>query len=110
MDKIYADKCDKLSTIEAQNNHTSWGRWFVEDGNLCTWVVLPETENLPVRKCYIYDFAIDIVKNGKGQEFWVNQLSEKNWIGEQGIKDLKRAFKYISKHGKIDIGNELEKE
>ena len=46
-DKSYKSECDRLSELETQN-HTAWGRWFIDDGLLCTWVILPESEFKPV--------------------------------------------------------------
>jgi hypothetical protein len=111
--KKYAVECDRLATIEAQNNHTSWGRWYIDDGYLSTWVCFPAIENNPVRKCYVYDFDINRAKTLQKQDWWIEHMKEKRWMGEQGIKDLKRAFKYLLKHsrsGKIKLVNEIEKE
>jgi hypothetical protein len=105
MENKFKDECDRLSTLEAQN-HTSWGRWFVDDGMLSTWVVLPEKENNPVKKLYVYDFSVEKFKTKSGREEILNQISEKEWMGEKGIKDLKRAIKYFTKKGVVEIDNE----
>jgi hypothetical protein len=92
--KGYADECDRLSTLEAQSNHTSWGRWFLEDGYLCTWVCVP-SQSAPYKCEYKYDFMIELCRTSEQKETWVLHMQDKNWMGEQGIKDLRRAFKYL---------------
>ena len=107
--EAYKDKCDELSELEAQNNHTSWGRWFMDDGMLKTWVVLPERQNLPVETCRTFDIAIERCIGKTQRDFILEQLSTTNWCGSQGLHDLKRAFKYLtkkSKSGRITVGNE----
>ena len=64
---------------------------------LSTWVVLPENKEKSVQKLYVYDFSIEKCKTESGREEILAQMSEKNWISERSIKDLKRAFKYLAK-------------
>ena len=99
-DRKFADECDKLSTIEAQNSYTSWGRWFLDDGYLNTWICFPETDIKSVRRVDEYFIGIEKCRIQEQQDNWIKQLKGKRWIGEQGLKDLKRAFKYISKKEK----------
>lgn len=96
-DKTFSEQCDELSRIEAQNNHTSFGRWFIDDGYLSTWVIFPSDDKFPVRKLYTYDFLIETCKTKEKQEQWLQHMAEKTWISERSLKDLARAFKYISK-------------
>lgn len=105
----YSDKCDELSQIEAQNHHSSWGRWYMDDGNLCTWVCIPENEKHPVGKVYEYSFEVRGVTFQAWRDRWIQQMTEKKWMGKKGIHDLKKAFNYLTKKfksAKIDIGNE----
>jgi hypothetical protein len=96
-DKTYADQCDELSKIEAQNNHSSWGRWFLEDGMLCTWVCVPKTGFSVVGKLFRYEIETLKLKNKSEQDAMIEFLDEKNWMGEKGLKDLRRAFKFLNK-------------
>ena len=97
----YKNFCDELSTTEAQNNHTSWGRWFLDDDMLCTWVCVPKMGVHVVGKMFVYEISVKLCRTEKQQEQWLQQMSEKNWMGQSGISDLKRAFKYISKKEKL---------
>lgn len=95
-DKEYKDECDRLSKLEAQN-HTSWGRWFIDDGMLCTWVIYPGNQQLVVCKFFRYDKSIDGLKTKAHREEYLDLMASKVWVGDQGIKDLERAFKFLSK-------------
>jgi len=97
-DMKYAEECDKLSKLETQN-HTSWGRWFVCDGMLSTWVCVPKTGYSVVGKMFCYEREISNLKRKVDQDELVNLLEEKFWIGLDGLHDLQRAFKFINKHG-----------
>lgn len=97
----YKEECDRLSTLEAQNNHSSFGRWFFEDGMIKTWVCIPKLENKPVDELYTFDFEITKYSKKKEQESLVEHLKTEDWISEKSIKDLKRAFKFLGKHGRI---------
>jgi hypothetical protein len=97
--KSYTDKCDELSTLEVQNCHTFIGRWFVEDQMLCTWICLPEEVNVPLKKANLFCYAVEKLRSDNGQSEFITQISECDWIGERGLKDLKRVLKYIKKVG-----------
>jgi len=94
--KEFKDECDKLATLEAQT-HTSWGRWFIDDGMLCTWVITPPLGIMPVNKLFRYDKSIDELKTNKDREVFLKLISDKEWLGLKGIRDLQRAFKYLRK-------------
>jgi len=95
--EAYKDECDRLATLEVQDCHTSWGRWFIDDGMLSTWVVAPQTERLAVRKLFVYGFAVEKLHTEKGRRKFFELMQGKTWMGEVGLKSLKRAFKYLSK-------------
>jgi hypothetical protein len=99
-DDEYKDECDRLSTIEAQEYHTSWGRWFLEDGMLCTWVCVPKTGVHVFGTLFKYEVRFEKKKSERKE--WLDIVEDKAWIGERGLKDLKRAFKFLDKHGKMD--------
>ena len=101
-DEAYKDECDRLATLEVQDCHTSWGRWFIDDGMLSTWVVAPQTERLAVRKLFVYGIAIEKCHTEKGRRQILEDMALKDWLGSDGLKSLKRAFKYLAKHATED--------
>lgn len=103
--KTYSDECDRLSTLEVQECFTSWGRWFIEDGMLSTWVVAPQTKFLAVRKLFVYGYAIEKLRSDEDQVEFLRQISEKTWLGEKGLRQLKRTLKYF-KRGVKNFDNE----
>jgi hypothetical protein len=98
VDKVYKDECDRLATIEVQNCHTFFGRWFIDDQMLCTWVCLPDEKDVPLKKANLFCYAIEKLRNDKGQSEFLTQISEFNWLGGKGRKDLMRVLKYFKKH------------
>jgi hypothetical protein len=91
----YRETCDELSEKEVSMGIPHFGRWYIEDGYICTWVIVPQVENVPIHKLFIYDFAIEVCLTKERQEQWLEHMKEKNWIGEKGINDLKKLFKKI---------------
>lgn len=106
-DEFYKNECDKLATLEVQDCYTSWGRWFLDDGMLSTWVVAPQTERLAVRKLFVYGLMVENCLTENGRNRILENMQTKDWLGDRGIKDLKRALKYLAKHCNKNI-NELE--
>jgi hypothetical protein len=102
--EAYKDKCDELSELEiasdASIGYKVWGRWFISEGMLKTWIILPKRENLPVYKSYTFDFSLETCRTKEQQDFIIEHLMTEDWIGESGLKSLKRAFKYLTKHSK----------
>lgn len=97
-DKEYADECDRLSKLEAQRTgKRHWGRWYLTKYALVTPSIHPKNGKPEVYKCQPYDIGLDRLKHGR----WLAHMAEKNWIGEQGMKDLERAL--------TELGGGLEK-
>lgn len=101
--ETYSDECDRLSTLEVQNCHTFWGRWFIDDQMLCTWVVVPSDANLPLKKANLFCYAIEKLHSDKGQAEFLRQISEYDWIGKSGRKSVMRALKYFKRNGMSEI-------
>jgi len=95
-DSEYKTECDRLSALEAQN-HTSWGRWYIDDGLLCTWVCTHKIGFSVVGKLFRYEKSVDELKTKKDRDEFLVLMSEKCWIGQKGMHDLNRAFKFINK-------------
>jgi len=98
--KEYKDECDRLSVLEAQN-HTAWGRWFCDDGMLCTWVCTPKIGHSVVGKMFCFSKNVDDLRKLEQQQEFYELMSTKVWMGEDGLKQLKRAFKYLNKKSKV---------
>ena len=96
-DVAYRDECDRLSELEVQDCYSSWGRWFLDDGMLCTWVCNPSTEGLPVMALYVYSIGIEKCDSVGKQAEVLKEMQQKSWIGSAGLKSLQRAFKYLAK-------------
>jgi hypothetical protein len=105
--KVYSDECDHLSTLEVQNCFTSFGRWFIEDNMLCTWVCNPEEKEQPLKKANLFCYDIEKLRSDKGQSEFLRQISEYDWLGEKGLRQLKRALKYF-KRGIENFDNDNE--
>jgi hypothetical protein len=65
---------------------------------LSTWVVAPQTERLAVRKLFPYYFSVEKCQTESERQEIFELMQSKIWIGSKGLKDLKRAFKYLIKH------------
>lgn len=90
--KEYADECDKLAELEAKRTgKRHWGRWYLTKKSLIT-----RTSKLRVgqggfiRGGY-YDIDLDRLN-----ENWVYHMSQKNWMGEKGLRDLAMAINALS--------------
>jgi len=94
-DKEYKDECDRLATIEVQNNSMYFWRWFIDDGMLCTWVCTPKIGFSVVGKLFRYEKSVDELKTKTDREEFVTLMQSKVWMGQKGLHDLNRAFKFI---------------
>jgi len=97
-DEAYKNKCDELSESEAVNYDKYWGRWYVSDGMLSTWVCTPKIGFSVVGKIFEYQKALDELKSKKGREEFIELMAIKDWMGEVGIKKLQQALKSIFKN------------
>jgi hypothetical protein len=93
----YKDRCDELATLEVQNINTFFGRWFLDDGLLSTWVCVPKTGFSVVGKLFCYGKDILDLKTKDQQSDFYQLMAAKEWIGSRGLKSLLRAFKYLNK-------------
>ena len=93
----YKNKCDELSGDEALNYDRRWGRWYVSDGMLSTWVCTPNSGVYVVQKLFEYQKSLEELKNKKDREEFIELMKSKEWIGEQGLHDLKRVLKSLFK-------------
>jgi hypothetical protein len=100
-EKEFADNCDRLATDyvkEISDKH--WGRWYLlRDPNSARCLV---TKTLrPGYPGGYYEIELDrIGPNGESDGIkytWQEHLSEKNWIGQQGLDDFKLAVTEIHK-------------
>jgi hypothetical protein len=100
-DRQYADECDQLAERLAARHKHHWGRWYLDGGYLCTPIYrAPEGEFSG--GCHeVYDFSLTICITEKSRRLWIEHMTEKNWMGKQGIADLKRAFDSLIKSGII---------
>lgn len=94
----YEEDCDRLAELEVQDCFSSWGRWFIEDGMLATWVCSPPMAKLVMGKMFKYERSIEDLRSKDNQQEFYDLMLEKSWMGEKGLKDLKRAFRYLSKN------------
>lgn len=101
-DESFKEECDRLSQKEVQDCFTSWGRWFLEDNMLCTWVCTPKSKVKVVGKLFTYNIAVEKLKDEQSRAEILQELETKPWLGREGLKDWQRAIKYLSKHsGKL---------
>jgi len=107
-DEAYRDECDRLAILEAtrESYNSTWGRWFIDDGMLSTWVVLPQKEFRPVKKDHLFQIRIREWCTSVGaQSQMLLFVTHQKWVGSSGLKDLKRAFKYLSKKQGVEDDN-----
>lgn len=109
-EKEYASECDRLATLEAvKTGKRHWGRWYLNAAkpiSLDTRTSTPGIDgspNSPKRRGYVYDIALDgvSVHYKKHSHSWIRHMEEKNWMGEQGLADLQRAFDTLIGEGAI---------
>ncbi len=107
--EAYSDECDRLAELEIPEYSTSWGRWFLEDGMICTYIILPKGVKNPVKRCDVYSFAVEKCLTQEQQIERLNEVAELDFVGSSGIKSLAKAFKYLSRKNKVeDSGEGLE--
>ena len=105
--EAYANKCDELSELEAiresENGAKVFGRWFLGDQMLCTWVCAPKIGVHVFGKMFLYEISPEMLQNEANLNVWIECLSEKDWMGESGINSLRKAFKFLTKKRKSGI-------
>ncbi len=98
-ERQYAIECDRLSASYAAKKRRHWGRWFLDRKYLCTYISRPGIGEGTDYRGSTYDIELRrIGPNGEsdgGTYTWYEHMAEKNWIGEQGLADLKRAVSEI---------------
>jgi len=93
----YSDECDRLSILEVRDFRTNWGRWYLEDGLICTWVVLPHDTYSKVQPSHLYYFAVEDCQTEEERTAILEYLDTVTWLGRKGMKDLHKAFKEARK-------------
>lgn len=96
-DLEYKKECDRLSQLEILEECVSFGRWFIEDNMLSTWICTPKIGRSVVGKLFLYQRSLDELKNKENREKFLEEIQEKVWLGDKGYKDLQRALKKIFK-------------
>jgi hypothetical protein len=96
--EVYKEKCDELSEAEALNCDRHWGRWYVSDRMLSTWVCTPKIGVYVVQKLFEYQYLLEDLKSRKEREEFIKLMQSKDWIGEIGIKKLQQALKSLFKN------------
>jgi hypothetical protein len=91
-DKAYQAECDQLSEIRAAKYNRYWGRWYLNDEYLCTDIVRAPEGSFRGGCNEVYDIALSRCVSEKSRQRWILHMDEKRWIGDQGLKDLARAF------------------
>lgn len=87
-DKEFADGCDRLAEIEAVRTHKKhWGRWWLTKTSLNTRINRPKEGIGGFMRGGIYDIALDRLKKD-----WLEHMKQKNWIGQEGLRDLANAL------------------
>jgi hypothetical protein len=95
--EVYANKCDELAEDEAVNYDRHWGRWYLSDGMLSTWVCTPKIGVHVVQKLFEYQHLLDDLKSQKDRDEFIELMSSKEWMGESGLKKLKQTLKSLFK-------------
>lgn len=93
--KEYADECDRLAELEAENKGgRHWGRWYLDEKSnaLVTVVCRPNIGSDGSTTLFEYDIPLDRL-NGDCLE----HMAPKNWIGERGLQDLERVLTELAK-------------
>jgi hypothetical protein len=96
-DRQYAAECDHLAASLAAKHRCHCGRWYLDQGFLCTPVYRAPIGDIPGGCHEVYDFSLDRCRTEKSRQLWIEHMAEKNWMGEKGIADLKRAFNGLTK-------------
>ena len=104
-DIAYKAECDRMATLIAGRYKRNWGRWYLENRYLCTVDTRPGIGGGADYKGGEYYIALNRVDTKYGEKgngySWIKHISDKNWIGKQGLDDLKRAFDCLIESGEI---------
>jgi hypothetical protein len=100
-EKKFADQCDRLAYDVAKTTKKYWGRWYLlKDPPSIRCLVTKALRPGGYSGGY-YDIELSrIGPNGEsdgGSYTWQEHLSEKNWIGQQGLDDFTLAVNEIHK-------------
>lgn len=87
----YANECDRLAELEAiKTGRKHWGRWYLTKTSLITRTSRPKIGTRGFSRGGIYDIGLDRLN-----EDWEEHMTEKNWIGEKGHRDLGVALEAL---------------
>ncbi len=104
----YRNICDQLATTSASKHKRHWGRWYLDSRkpfSLNTDSLSPSIGTDDTLEGGTYDIELSRVDTSFGEKHngysWIKHMSEKNWIGHHGLKDLESAFTQLIKEGLI---------
>lgn len=99
-DKGYADECDRLSHLAiSKTGYQHWGRWYLNTNKpvrLDTRIIIPSIGKK--RRWHAGVYSIELSRIGvnggvDGSKYtWQQHMTEKNWLGKKGLRDLGRAI------------------
>lgn len=91
-DRQYANECDQIAAKKAARYKRHWGRWYLDGHFLCTPICYAPVPGYSGGCCGVYDFSLDRCRTEQARQMWLKHLAEKDWMGEQGLAELKQAF------------------
>ena len=100
-DRQYAAECDRLAAGKAARYKRHWGRWYLDGRYLCTPVYRAPEGDFQGGCHEVYDFELSRCMSEAARRQWIGHMDEKLWMGEQGLKDLQRAFDELVKAGSL---------
>ena len=101
----YADQCDHLSELSAiMTNCRHWGRWYLDNTEplrLVTEDIRPGFGKHKPSGGGLYNIELSRIgpsgeANRQSNYTWQKHMSQKGWIGKQGLADLERAIKELN--------------
>ncbi len=115
-DRKYTAECDQVSAeYAAKTGYKCWGRWFLDTRKPVSLVTFSSRAQIADQPKWKGDeYWIEITRIGAhgesdgGKYTWYRHMREKNWMGKQGIIDMKRAIGDLVKDGKIVEKKEAE--
>jgi hypothetical protein len=91
IDESYKTFCDEAAWVEAvETGKEHFGRWFLDDGYLITLICMPQEGKSGY--CKFGKYYIDLPRLWKD---WYNHTAGKSWVGEQGLRDLAEALRFL---------------